>query len=736
MQKINYSLLPAADTQLEHDRQMSSDANDRETRLSELRGQLPQPATQNMDLLQMQKSLAESCNHYVELYNLLPVGYLTLTQEGNISQINPTGAELLGEPPENLHQRPIKTFVAPEHHPHIDRLLANVTQQKERLVAELMLTRLDGTAFDVEFIYRCLIPDHGSPVIHVAITDVSKRKQVELQLQIAATAFESQEGMLIMNAEPAILKVNSAFCQITGYSTEEVAGRTISLLDAEQDAQTFNLAIWKSVAHDGFWQGEFCSRRKDGKTFPAWITISAVHSDDGKLTHYVATLIDNTLRKAEEEKIKHLAYYDFLTELPNRQFLIRRLQQAIALSIRSGREGALLFIDLDRFKSLNDTLGHNMGDLLLQQVARRLSTCIREGDMVARLGGDEFVILLEDLSPNRQEAADQIEAVGEKILNALNHTYDLDGHPYHSTPSIGATLFDGHTNSISELFKSADLAMYHAKAAGRNALRFFDPEMQATVDARIRLEEELRQALQNMQFVLHYQAQVDIDGHMTGAEVLLRWQHPTRGLLSPAQFITLAEETGLIIPMGHWILKTVCQQLAVWAAIEDMAHMNLAVNISPRQFLQTDFVTGVSSALKDSGANPHRLCLELTESVFGQNFEDCVAKMSALKSMGARLAIDNFGHGMCSLSYLKRLPLDQLKIGYPFIQGVANNHFDPVIVKSIIVLGDGLKVAVIADRVETLEQLSALRNSDCCAFQGFLFSQPDTAEALCKMQLH
>jgi diguanylate cyclase (GGDEF)-like protein len=450
----------------------------------------------------------------------------------------------------------------------------------------------------------------------------------------------------------------------------------------------------------------------------------------------VATLTDHTLRKAEEEKIKHLAYYDSLTELPNRQFLLSRLQQAIALSIRSGREGALLFIDLDNFKSLNDTLGHNMGDLLLQQVAQRLNTCIREGDTVARLGGDEFVVMLEDLSPNLQEAADQIEAVGEKILDTLNNIYDLDGQPYHSTPSIGATLFHGHTDSVTELLKSADLAMYHAKAAGRNALRFFDPEMQAAVNARIHLEEELRQGLQNGEFILQYQAQVDNDGEMTGAEALLRWQHPTRGLLSPEQFISLAEDTGLIVPIGHWVLDTVCRQLADWATTENMAHMKLALNVSPRQFHQAGFVTQVSSALKDSGANPRNLCFELSESVLGQNFDDCIEKMTALKSLGAHLAIDNFGHGACSLSYLKRLPLDQLKIGHPFVQGVANNHYDAAIVKSIAVLGQGLDVSVIADGVETVEQLKALRHSDCSAFQGYLFGQPGTAEALRKMHLH
>lgn len=675
-------------------------------------------------------------DRHVGLFDFLPIDYLTITLDGVILQINPTGAELLGQRRENLIKRQFRSFVIPEHQQNIDLLLRTATQKNGRLVTELSLKRLDGTVIHTELFYRRLTTNGGPPAIHIAMTDISERKQVELELRIAAAAFESQQGILIMNGEPVILRVNRAFSQLTGYSTEESQGRTLSLLDAGCHAPTFYLAIWECVARRGFWQGEVGSRRKNGETFPAWVSISAVHGDDGNLAHYVATLTDHTLRKAEEEQMKFMAHYDSLTKLPNRQFLLMRLQQAVALSIRSGREGALLFIDLDNFKILNDTLGHDMGDLLLQQVAQRLNTCIREGDTVARLGGDEFVILLEGLSTDLQEAADQVEAVGEKILATLNQIYDLAGHPYHNTPSIGATLFHGRTESVSELFKSADLAMYHAKAAGRNALRFFDPEMQAAVNARIHLEEELRQALQKGQLILHYQAQVDNDGHMTGAEALLRWQHPTRGLLPPERFISLAEDTGLIIPMGYWVLNTVCQQLADWAAVKEMAHMNLAVNISPRQFCQEDFVTQVSSALNETGANPQRLCFELAENMLGQNLEDAVAKMSALKSLGTRLALDHFGHGPCSISYLRRLPLDQLKIGHRFIQEIANNHCDPVIVKSIVILGDGLNVAVIADRVETAEQLRALRHSDCRAFQGFLFSQPGTAEALGKTQLN
>jgi predicted signal transduction protein with EAL and GGDEF domain len=377
-----------------------------------------------------------------------------------------------------------------------------------------------------------------------------------------------------------------------------------------------------------------------------------------------------------------------------------------------------------------------MGDLLLQQVAQRLNTCIREGDTVARLGGDEFVVMLENLSENVQEAADQIEAVGEKILSTLNINYDLDGHNYHSTPSIGATLFHDHRDSVSELLKSADLAMYHAKAAGRNILRFFDPKMQAAVTARINLETELREGLQKSQFVLHYQAQVDQAGCLVGAEALLRWQHPVRGLLAPMDFLSLAEDTGLIIPIGQWAFEAACQQLADWAVQPDMCHLRLAVNVSPREFRFPGFVSNVLSTLQRVGADPQKLYLEFTENLLSRDLEESAAKMATLKSAGVRLTLDNFGYGISSLSYLKRLPLAQLKIGQPFVDNMLADFADAAIAKSIVVLGESLGLEIIAERLENTAQRHFLNRLGCVLFQGFLFGRPGPAEALRKMQMH
>jgi diguanylate cyclase (GGDEF)-like protein/PAS domain S-box-containing protein len=444
---------------------------------------------------------------------------------------------------------------------------------------------------------------------------------------------------------------------------------------------------------------------------------------------FVTVYLDITERKQMEEQVRQLAFYDTLTQLPNRRLLNDRLIQAMATSNRCGCYGALLFLDLDHFKTLNDTLGHDKGDLLLQQVAQRLVTCVREGDTVARLGGDEFVVMLEGLSEHPEEAATQTEMVGEKILATLNQPYRLSGHENRSTPSIGVTLFGGHQTSIDELLKQADLAMYQSKTAGRNTLRFFDPKMQALVSERAALEVDLREAMRLQQFMLYYQPQVIGDGRITGAEALLRWQHPQRGLVSPADFIPLAEESGLILPLGHWVLETACTQLALWAGWPEMAHLTVAVNVSTRQFRHPDFVDQVLAVLGKTGANPHRLKLELTESLLVENVQEVIAKMVALKSRGVGFSLDDFGTGYSSLSYLKRLPLDQLKIDQSFVSDVLTDPNDAAIAKTIIALAQSLGLGVIAEGVETEGQRNFLADHGCDAYQGYLFSRPLPLEA-------
>lgn len=429
------------------------------------------------------------------------------------------------------------------------------------------------------------------------------------------------------------------------------------------------------------------------------------------------------LRRASAE-IENLAFYDPLTNLPNRRLLTDRMQQAIASSARSGQYGALLFLDLDHFKTLNDTRGHEVGDMLLRQVAQRLKTCVRREDTVARLGGDEFVVMLGDLSGSIEDAGAYARRVGEKILRKLNVPYTLGGHAHHSTPSIGATLMGGAIQSSVDLLKQADIAMYQVKSQGRNALCFFDPQMQITISLRAQLEADLQAALTARQFVLHYQPQFHLDGRMVGAEGLIRWQHPERGLVAPGAFIGVAEESELIVPMGHWVLRTACEQLAAWQGNPRFQHLQLSVNVSARQFRQRDFVARVVEVLRETGARPHLLKLELTESLVLDNVDDTIAKIGTLKTKGVRFSVDDFGTGYSSLAYLTRLPLDQLKIDQSFVRNLGVRHTDDVIVQTILGMARNLELDVIAEGVETEAQKKLLAQYGCTYFQGYLLGRP------------
>jgi len=432
-------------------------------------------------------------------------------------------------------------------------------------------------------------------------------------------------------------------------------------------------------------------------------------------------------RKRAEEQIHNLAFYDPLTGLPNRRLLLDRLAQAVVASANSGRYGALLIIDLDHFKTLNDTRGHAIGNRLLTEVAQRLRGCIQPGDVVARLGGDEFGVVLDRIDADPQLAAARADAIAVRILNAFNAPYrleDIAAGDCHITPSIGISLFHSRADTVDELLRRSELAMYEAKDAGRNTLRFFDPATQAAIEVRVGLQNDLRRALPDGQLLLHYQAQVDSAGRIFGAESLLRWQHPARGLVMPGDFIALAEESGLIVPIGEWVLEVACRQIAAWAAAPHTEGLQLAVNVSARQFRQETFTERLQALLARTGANPRRLKLELTESVVLDNVEDTIAKMHALKALGIGFSMDDFGVGYSSLSYLKRLPLDQLKIDRSFVGDIATDADDAAIVQAIIGLGQTLRLMVIAEGVEDEAQRDFLTRHGCPAFQGYLFSRP------------
>jgi diguanylate cyclase (GGDEF)-like protein/PAS domain S-box-containing protein len=476
--------------------------------------------------------------------------------------------------------------------------------------------------------------------------------------------------------------------------------------------------------HEVFYDFEMQRERPDGTLM--WVTINGapVFDKNGIFTGYRGTGRDISERKRAEADISRLAFYDALTSLPNRRLLMDRLTQALDFSARNVSHGALLFIDLDNFKVLNDTLGHHMGDELLKQVAQRLTQCVRATDTVARLGGDEFVIMLEGIGESPVDAAAQAEMLGKKVLSALNQDFTVGGHRHHSSPSIGITLFYQHMHTLDELLKRADLAMYQAKNAGRNTMRFYDPDMQAAASARAVLEADMRLGLQRGEFSLHYQPVVDQHATMTGVEALLRWKHPKRGMVPPNEFIPVAEQTGLILQLGEWVLQVACEQLVRWG--EDVATRNLsmAVNVSARQFRHTDFATQVLALLLKSGANPYRLKLELTESLLLSDVNDAIEKMSELRSMGVSFSLDDFGTGYSSLSYLKRLPLDQLKIDQSFVRDVLTDPNDAAIARTILSLALSLDLGVVAEGVETTGQRDFLLANGCTQFQGYLFGRP------------
>ena len=519
------------------------------------------------------------------------------------------------------------------------------------------------------------------------------------------------------------LDCNNKFLEVVGKTHKEVIGKPSAIFWKEPQKREEMVRQLKAEGH--VTDFEFGLLNTKGE-LRYCVTSLRLIREDGLLE---GSIRDITESKVAADKIEHLAFYDPLTDLPNRRLLRDRLQQTLVNSARHNRYGALLLLDMDDFKTLNDTMGHDVGDKFLVEVTSRLKTCISEGDTIARQGGDEFVVILEALNEDTL-AAIQAESAALKIQHAINRPFLLDltipggiqhTRSYHCTSSIGITLFRDNTISVDELIKRADTAMYQAKAAGRNTLRFFDTEMQAIVTARAILANDLREAVQENQFVLYYQPQVDDTGRMTGAEALVRWQHPQRGMVSPAEFIPEAEVTGLILPIGHWVLETACAQLVAWAGQPDMSHLTLAVNVSARQFRHPDFMDQVLAILDNTGADPQKLKLELTESLLLDDVEDIIAKMVALKAKGIGFSLDDFGTGYSSLSYLKRLPLNQLKIDQSFVRDILFDSNDAAIARTIVALAESLGLSVIAEGVETDEQREFLATNGCYAYQGYWF---------------
>ncbi len=692
--------------------------------LHELRVHQVELEMQNDELQQALVSLEISRNRYHNLYDFAPIGYLTLSPEGKILETNHTAASLLGMEHDSLLNHNFITLTATEDNDSCYLLFKSVLQQGVKKKIELRLKR-NVSQFHALLDFLPVMTEQKATEVRVTITDISERKQAEEELRIAAAAFESQECIIITNANKEILRVNKAFTDTTGYMPEEVLGKMTSIFNSGRHTEAFYNEIWACINQTGSWKGEIWDKRKNGDVYPQALTITAVKDTNEAISHFVFLHSDISKRKASEEEIKQLAYFDPLTTLPNRRLLRDRLQQALAASARSEKYGALLFIDLDNFKSLNDNLGHDAGDLLLQQVSKRLLDCVRECDTVSRQGGDEFVIMLEELSENDEEAAAKAKTIGEKILLSLNQPYQLNNHEYLSTPSIGITLFINHQHTITNLLHRADLAMYGAKAAGRNRLRFFDHTMQEAISARETMEADLRSALKDNQFQLYFQSQAHHhELHISGAEVLLRWKHPVYGLIQPLEFIPLAEETRLIIPINHWVLESACKQLKQWEDKNITRHLQLSVNVSAQQFHHDNFVEGIGALIDNYGIRREKLIIEVTEQLALDDIDDTISKMLELKKTGVCFSMNNFGIGYSSLAYLAQLPLKQLKIDQSFVQNIGIKPADTAIVTTIVGMANNLGMEVIAEGVETKAQLTFLEQHNCMIFQGYLISQP------------
>ena len=675
----------------------------------------------------------DSEERFRALFNQASVGVALLdTSTGRFLRTNQRYGEIVGYTAEELEKLNVRAITHPDD---LEEDALNRAQLRNGEVPEYRLEkRYIHKQGHVVWVDLTVSPmwitgagaDHHIAVVH----DITSRKRMEETLRtnehrLRGILQRLPMGVCLVQSDGRISFRNRQFVQICGYGEADAPDTNTwwaraypDPVERESVRQRWRDASARAAASDGVITGmEFTILCGDGQVRA--VEVAGVQVEEGHLV----TMQDLSERKAAEEAINQLAYYDPLTRLPNRRLLMDRLQQALATSARHGSTGALLLLDLDNFKTLNETRGHDSGDNLLLQVAHRLRGCVHEDDTVARQGGDEFVVVLEDLGDDAQEAAARSEDVGQRILATLREPYVLNGATHHSSLSMGVTLFSGMRETVDELLKRADLALYQAKDAGRDTLRFYDPQMQASVTARAALERDMRVGLAEGQFELYYQPQID-QGRITGAEALLRWRHPRDGFVSPAQFIPLAEETGLILPLGEWVLRAACAQLARWSAHPELAALGMAVNVSPRQFHQDNFVAQVLAALASTGVEGRQLKLEMTEGLLLQDVEDTIDKMGKLRDYGVGFSLDDFGTGYSSLAYLKRLPLDQLKIDQSFVRDVLTDPNDAAIARTVVALGTSLGLRVIAEGVETEAQREFLERHQCHAWQGYLFSPP------------
>jgi len=677
-----------------------------------------------------ERLLKESEERYRRLIELSPVA-MAVHSGGKVVYANAAAAKLLGaSKPAELIDKPVLSLVHPDDHALVKERVALMMQGKEVDLIEERFVRLDGGTIDVE-VAASPIMYNGIQAIQVVVRDVTEHRQalaavVEAKERVEQLYRVMPSAVFTVDNESVITSFNDKAAEITGYEPSEIIGKKCTVFS--RDPCVSRCGLFSADVLKPIMRGECTIRRKDGEIRTLSKNVDVIRDVGGDIIGGVESFEDITERKHAEEMLNYMAYFDLLTDLPNRTLLSDRLVLAIANAHRNGHMLAVFFLDLDRFKAINDTLGHTVGDQLLQRVADRLKRCLREGDTIARLGGDEFTLLLP-----RVDTIDDVTVVAQKVIDVLKPSFMFEGGELHVTTSIGIALYPDDGEDVSSLLKNADIALYRAKEQGRNNYQLYAPSMNAKAFERLAMEGNLRKALERQEFTVYYQPQLDLaTGEIIGMEALIRWNHPDLGLVYPAEFIPMAEETGLIVPIGEWVLRTACEQNKAW---QDAGHapIRMAVNLSCRQFQQVDLAERVARIVKETGLDPRYLELEITESVLMKDADAAVDTLNKLKKKGIYISIDDFGTGYSSLGYLKRFPIDVLKIDRSFIRELSAGTEDAAIATAIITVAHTLKLKALAEGVETLEQLELLRSLKCDSMQGFLFSRPLPAEEASKI---